>query len=217
VCGEDVAQVGTIKDVLEGRQNADPDSGAVVTGNIPARSLSALCRPSSLSEKWCGAAGSELGNQPRQQIVAQGARVTYLQLENRSTHVSVGSRGRRNCRVMGRHKPVMSRPAINVFAKGPGASLTDRAKIATMARNRYWASYMDQGWVRSDLSVSEGDSDVSSPAMDDVTDWRLRMRDLVALHFLRMRWGMKLGSAERPGTFVRDSMSAACELSRKAR
>ena len=110
---------------------------------------------------------------------------------------------------MGRQRPVMSRPATNVFANGPGASLTDREKMATMARKRYWASYMDHGCVRSDLSVSEGDRDVSSEAMDDVTDWRLRILDLVALHFLRMRWGMKLGSAERPGTFVRESISVA--------
>jgi hypothetical protein len=76
---------------------------------------------------------------------------------------------------------------------------------------------MDQGCVLSAFIVSEGDSDVSRPAIDDVTDWRLRILDLVALHFLRMRWGIKLGSAERPGTFVRESMSAAWELSRKAR
>lgn len=39
--------------------------------------------------------------------------------------------------------------------------------------------------------------------MDDVTDWRLWMRDLVALHFRRTRWGMK---AERPATLVGESM-----------
>lgn len=143
--------------------------------------------------------------------------VTYLQLLNRNSHVRVGSNGRRNWRVMGRHNPVMSRPATNVFANGPGASLTDREKMATMARNRYCASYMDHECVRSDLSVSAKDSDVSSEEMDEVADWRLRIRDLVALHFLRTRWGIKLGSAERPGTFVRESMSEACELSRKAR
>jgi hypothetical protein len=146
-----------------------------------------------------------------------GTGVTYLQLENRSSHVSVGSNGRRNCRVMGRQRPVMSRPATNVFANGPGASLTEREKMATIAKNRYCASYMDHGCVLSDLSVSEGDRDVSRPAIEDVTDWRLRIRDLVALHFLRTRWGIKLGRAERPGTFVRESMSAAWELSRKAR
>jgi hypothetical protein len=48
VCGEDVAQVGAVEDVLEGRQNADPDSGAVVAGNISARTKSALL----LSEVW---------------------------------------------------------------------------------------------------------------------------------------------------------------------
>lgn len=118
---------------------------------------------------------------------------------------------------MGKHNPVMSSVATKVFAKGPGASLTEREKMATMARNRYCASYMDQGWVRRLRSVSEGFHDVSSEEMDDVGAWRLRMRDLVALHFLRTRWGMKLGRADRPGTFVRASMSAAALLSRKAR
>lgn len=111
----------------------------------------------------------------------------------------------------------MSSVATNVLAKGPGDSLTEREKMATMARNRYWASYMDQGCVRRERSVSEGDSDVSRPAMDDVGAWRLRMRDLVARHFRRTRWGMKLGRAARPGTEVRASMSAAALVSRKAR
>jgi hypothetical protein len=66
--------------------------------------------------------------------------VTYLQLENKRNHVRVGSNGRRNWRVMGRQRPVMSRPATNVFANGPGASLTDREKMATIARKRYCAS-----------------------------------------------------------------------------
>lgn len=119
--------------------------------------------------------------------------------------------------MMGRQRPVNSRPATKVFAKGPGASLTDKEKMATMARNRYCASYIDHGWVRSDFSVSEGEKEVSSEAMDEVTVWRLRMRDLVALHFLRTRCGMKLGRDERPGTFVRAMMSAAAELSRNAK
>ena len=144
-------------------------------------------------------------------------RITYLQLEKRNSHVRVGSNGRRNCRVMGIHRPVMSSVAMNVLAKGPGASLTEREKMARMARKRYWASYMLQEWVRRERRVSEGEKDVSRPAMDDVGAWRLRMRDLVALHFLRTRWGIRLGRAERPGTFVRDSMSAAVLLSRNAR
>lgn len=144
-------------------------------------------------------------------------RITHLQLEKRNSHVRVGSNGRRNCRVMGIHRPVMSSVAMNVLAKGPGASLTEREKMARMARKRYWASYMLQEWVRRERRVSEGEKDVSRPAMDDVGAWRLRMRDLVALHFLRTRWGIRLGRAERPGTFVRDSMSAAVLLSRNAR
>lgn len=143
--------------------------------------------------------------------------ITHLQLEKRNSHVRVGSNGRRNCRVMGIHRPVMSSVAMNVLAKGPGASLTEREKMARMARKRYWASYMLQEWVRRERRVSEGEKDVSRPAMDDVGAWRLRMRDLVALHFLRTRWGIRLGRAERPGTFVRDSMSAAVLLSRNAR
>ena len=142
---------------------------------------------------------------------------TYLQLEKRNSQVRVGSNGRRNCRVMGKHRPVMSSVAMNVLAKGPGASLTEREKMAMMARKRYWASYMDQEWVRSERSVSEGEKDVSRPAMDDVGAWRLRMRDLVALHFLRTRWGIRLGRADRPGTEVRESMSDAVLLSRNAR
>jgi hypothetical protein len=110
----------------------------------------------------------------------------------------------------------MSTPAPNVLARGP-EGLTETAKMATMARYRYCASYIDHGCVRSDRSVSEGENDVSSEAMDEVTDWRLRMRDLVALHFRRTRWGMKLGSAESPGTLDRASMSVAAELSRNAR
>jgi hypothetical protein len=119
--------------------------------------------------------------------------------------------------VMGRHRHVMSSVAMKVLAKGPGASLTEREKMATMARKRYWASYMDQEWVRRERSVSEGEKDVSRPAMDDVGAWRLRMRDLVALHFLRTRWGIRLGRADRPGTVERDSMSEAAVLSRNAR
>lgn len=140
-----------------------------------------------------------------------------MQLEKRNSHVRVGSNGSRNWRVMGKHKPVMSSVAINVLANGPGASLTDSEKMATMARNRYWASYMDQEWVRSERRVSEGDHEVSSEAMDDVGDWRPRIRDLVALHFLRTRWGIRLGRADRPGTVVRESISEAVLLSRNAR
>jgi DNA-directed RNA polymerase subunit N (RpoN/RPB10) len=141
----------------------------------------------------------------------------YLQLEKRNSQVRVGSNGSRNWRVMGRHKPVMSRVATNVLAKGPGASLTEREKMATMARKRYCASYIDHEWDRSERRVSEGEKEVSSEAMDDVGDWRPRIRDFVALHFLRTRWGIRLGKAERPGMVVRASMSEAAVLSRKAR
>ena len=144
-------------------------------------------------------------------------RYTYLQLEKRNSQVRVGSNGSRNWRVMGKQSPVMSSVAINVFANGPGASLTEREKMATIARKRYWASYIDHEWVRSERSVSEGEKDVSSEAIEDVGVWRLRIRDLVALHFRRTRWGIRLGKAERPGTFVRESISEAALLSRKAR
>ena len=116
--------------------------------------------------------------------------MTYLQLLNRNSHVNVGNNGSKNWRVAGIRTPHRSAVAANVLAKGPGASLTDSEKMAMMARNRYCASYMLQGWVRRALIVSEGDHEVSSEAMDDVTDWRLCMRDLVALHFRRTRWGM---------------------------
>lgn len=102
----------------------------------------------------------------------------------------MGSNGSKNCRVTGIRMPVKRAVAANVLANGPGASLTESEKMATMARNRYCASYMLQGWVRRALIVSEGDHEVSREAIDDVTDWRLCMRDLVALHFRRTRWGM---------------------------
>lgn len=117
-------------------------------------------------------------------------KMTYLQLLNRNSHVNVGSNGSKNWRVTGTRIPAKSAVAANVFANGPGASLTDSEKMATIARNRYCASYMLQGWVRRAFIVSDGDSEVSREAIDDVTDWRLCMRDLVALHFLRTRWGM---------------------------
>lgn len=116
--------------------------------------------------------------------------MTYLQLLNRNSHVNVGSNGSRNWRVAGIRTPHRSAVAANVFAKGPGASLTDNEKMAIMARNRYCASYMLHGCVRRALIVSDGDHEVSREAIDDVTDWRLWMRDLVALHFRRTRWGM---------------------------
>jgi hypothetical protein len=97
----------------------------------------------------------------------------------------------------------MSSVAINVFAKGPGDSLTDREKMSTMASSRYWPSYMDHGCVRNERSVSAGEKLVSSEVMEDVGDWRLRMRERVARHFLRTRCGIRVGRADRPGTFVR--------------
>lgn len=36
MCRENVAQIRTVDDVFEGRKNTDPDSGAVIGGNIPA-------------------------------------------------------------------------------------------------------------------------------------------------------------------------------------
>ena len=111
----------------------------------------------------------------------------------------------------------MRAAAANVFANGPGASDTERAKMATMASIRYWPSYMDHWWVRSDRSVWAGENDVSSDASDDVGDCLLRIRERVALQFLRTRWGMKLGSADRPGSFFAPDMMSAVELSRNAR
>jgi hypothetical protein len=108
----------------------------------------------------------------------------------------------------------MSMADMKVLAKGPGASDTDNAKIATMARNKYWPSYTDHGCVRSERSVSAGEKDVSSEASDDVGDCLLRMRERVALHFLRTRCGMKLGSAASPGIFFEAANMSAVECSR---
>jgi hypothetical protein len=148
--------------------------------------------------------------------VRMGPGQTYLQLENRSNHVKAGRNGRRNWRVMGNSRPSMSRAAVNVFAKGPGSSLTDKEKMAIMAKIKYWPSYMDHGCERSERSVSAGEKEVSSEAMDDVGDCLLCMRDFVALHLRRTRWGMKLGRADNPGMWALESISVA-ELSRNAK
>jgi len=118
--------------------------------------------------------------------------------------------------VIGSNKPSMSRAAVNVFAKGPGSSLTDREKMAIIAKIKYWPSYIDHGCERSERSVSAGEKEVSSEAMDDVGDCLLCIRDFVALHFRRTRWGMKLGRADNPGILALESISVA-ELSRNAR
>jgi hypothetical protein len=61
--------------------------------------------------------------------------------------------------------------------------------------------------------VSFGLKEVSSELMEEVGDCLLRIRDLVALHFRRTRWGMNVVNA---GTFVLDSNCGAGE-SRKAK
>lgn len=147
----------------------------------------------------------------------RGDQSTYLQLEKSKSQVNAGRNGSRNCLVMGRTKPAISIAAANVFANGPGDSDTESEKMATMARKRYWASYMDQGCVRSERSVSLGENEVLREEMEDAGDRLLRIRERVALHLRRTRWGMKLGKEARPGIFLaRPSMSVA-ELSRKAR
>lgn len=140
-----------------------------------------------------------------------------MQLENNRSHVKAGRNGSKNWREIGRTRPSISRAAANVFAKGPGASETDREKIATIAKIKYWPSYMDHGWVRSERSVSAGEKDVSREESDEVGDCLLRMRERVALHFRRTRCGMKLGRAESPGIFFAPESMSAVEWSRKAR
>ena len=70
---------------------------------------------------------------------------TYLQLENSNSHVIGGRNGSRNWRVMGIKSPPMSSAETKVLANGPGASETDKEKMAIMARMRYCPSYMDHG------------------------------------------------------------------------
>jgi hypothetical protein len=142
---------------------------------------------------------------------------TYLQAGNSRSHVNAGRNGRRNWREMGNMRPSIRAAAAKVFAKGPGASLTDMEKMSTMARRRYWPSYMDHGWVRSARRVSRGEKEVSSEEMDEVGDCLLRMRERVALHLRRTRCGMKLGRADRPGIFFAPWSMSEVEWSRKAR
>jgi hypothetical protein len=142
---------------------------------------------------------------------------TYLQAGKSSSQVRAGRKGSRNWRDMGRMRPTMSAAAAKVFAKGPGASLTDMEKMRTMASSRYWPSYMDHGWDRRARRVSRGEKEVSSEEMDEVGDCLLRMRERVALHLRRTRWGMKLGRADRPGIFFAPWSMSEVVWSMKAR
>lgn len=118
---------------------------------------------------------------------------------------------------MGKMRPTINVVAAKVFAKGPGASLTDMTNMSTTARNRYWASYMDHGWVRRARRVSRGSKEVSSEEMDEVGDCLLRMRERVALHLRRKRCGTKLGSEDSPGIVLEPWSMSEVEWSRKAR
>ena len=71
--------------------------------------------------------------------------------------------------------------------------------------------------MRRERSESAGEKEVCREARDDVGDWRLRMRERVALHFLRTRCGIKLGKAERPGRVFAPEIMSFAELSRNAR
>lgn len=57
--------------------------------------------------------------------------------------------------------------------------------------------------------VSEGESEVLRAASEEVGDCLLRMRDLVARHFRRTRWGMKTGMAFQPGIRVPENICCA--------
>ena len=116
--------------------------------------------------------------------------------------MSTGRNGSRNCRVIGRTRPPISSAARSAFTKGPGDALTDSEKISIIARIKYCPSYRDHGCICNERSVSAGEIDVSKAAMD-VEHWRLRMREYVALHFLRMRCGMRASSIDMLGIFTR--------------
>jgi len=54
--------------------------------------------------------------------------------------MAIGRKGRKNCLVMGNRSESINRVAIEVFARAPGSSITDKQKIPKIIRIRYCPS-----------------------------------------------------------------------------
>ena len=68
------------------------------------------------------------------------AKLTHPQEKKSTTQVKIGSTGRKNCRVMGITRDVMSKVAISVLVAGPGRSMTQREKMPRMTKIMYCPS-----------------------------------------------------------------------------
>lgn len=66
-----------------------------------------------------------------------------------------------------------------VFASGPGVWMKVKEKMPTTSNNRYWKSYNVRRWAWRSRSVSMGENEVCSEAMDEVGDIRLRNLDRI--------------------------------------
>ena len=76
-----------------------------------------------------------------QRAAEEAARiVTYWQEKKKTSHAAIGKKGRKNWRVMGSSSDSINSVATVVLTMGPGDWMTQRAKMPTMARKRYWAS-----------------------------------------------------------------------------
>lgn len=61
VCGQNVAQVGAVEDVLESGEDADPDGRAVVGGDVSGAEVSSFCEFTCLIKKMIRTCSSRRG------------------------------------------------------------------------------------------------------------------------------------------------------------
>jgi hypothetical protein len=95
----------------------------------------------------------------------------------------------------------MRRVATEVFAKGPGLSITQSEKIPRMARKMYCASQTLHWCVFKLLRVSAGFREVCRWVIEAVVAWFDRNLVFVERNLRRRRCGMMVGREIPPGSF----------------
>jgi hypothetical protein len=65
---------------------------------------------------------------------------TYRALKKNTSHVNIGSTGRKNCRVIGMRSASINNVAAPVLTIGPGAWLIDSEKMASIIKIKYCPS-----------------------------------------------------------------------------
>jgi hypothetical protein len=94
---------------------------------------------------------------------------TYLAEKKNTSHVPIGTKGKKNCLVTGTSSnPPNPTTAASFNIAGEG--LIDSAKITSRARTIYWQSYTLHLCNLSSLKVSYGENDVSTSVIDDAGD-----------------------------------------------